>query len=104
PDVRALVTQAAEAPLAARLDPPRAIRFVRITVGTFDSAIRDVALFAPAPGAAHGTTRGSPKPVRSSVAGTPGGVDTRSTSSAARPFQGDRSTATSVQRRSSDTR
>jgi len=46
PDVRALVTHAADAPMAAVLPTPRSIRHLRIAVSSYDAQVRDVAVFA----------------------------------------------------------
>jgi hypothetical protein len=45
PDVRALVTRAADAPLAAVPATPRPVRYVRIAVAAYDGHVRDVAVF-----------------------------------------------------------
>jgi hypothetical protein len=46
PDVRALVTRAAEAPMAAVLAAPRAVRYLRIAVAAYDGHVQDVAVLA----------------------------------------------------------
>ena len=45
PDVGALVTGAADAPMAAILPAPLPIRYLRLAVGSYDSHVRDVGVF-----------------------------------------------------------
>jgi hypothetical protein len=49
PDVRALVTHAARMPVAAVLPTPALVRYVRIEVGTLDSQVGDVTVYASEP-------------------------------------------------------
>jgi hypothetical protein len=46
PDIRALVTEAARAPMAAVLPAPVLVRYVRIEVGPYDSQVADVVVLA----------------------------------------------------------